>query len=162
MMTSANAYLQTHSDSEHRSRVMALYMAVFFGTTPVGAPLIGVLADDFGPRAALVIPGVASVLVTVALVGAYKSAARGGPEAASVRTAPNSNPTVARTRPNTNRYSGISAGIPSCHRKPQDPRPPQRQQGYLVVGKCGQCRLQARDLHEPPSPRTGAATASAT
>ena len=76
MMTSANAYLQTHSDSEHRSRVMALYMAVFFGTTPVGAPLIGVLADDFGPRAALVIPGVASVLVTVALVGAYRWAGR--------------------------------------------------------------------------------------
>jgi MFS family permease len=71
MMTSANAYLQTHTDSEHRSRVMALYLAVFFGTTPVGAPLIGTLADTLGPRAALVIPGLVSIAVTVALVLAH-------------------------------------------------------------------------------------------
>lgn len=76
MMTAANSYLQTRSDDEHRSRVMALYMAVFFGTTPVGAPLIGMLADAMGPRAALVVPGVLSVLLTVALVGAYRMASR--------------------------------------------------------------------------------------
>ncbi len=76
MMTGANSYLQTHSDAEHRSRVMALYMAVFFGTTPAGAPLIGMLADDFGPRAALVLPGVLSLLVTAGLVAAYLWARR--------------------------------------------------------------------------------------
>lgn len=76
MMTGANSYLQTRSDDDHRSRVMALYMAVFFGTTPVGAPLIGMLADAMGPRAALVIPGVLSVLITGALVAAYRLASR--------------------------------------------------------------------------------------
>lgn len=76
MMTAANSYLQTHSDDEHRSRVMALYMAVFFGTTPLGAPLIGMLAQAAGPRAALIVPGILSVLVTVGLVGAYRAAAR--------------------------------------------------------------------------------------
>jgi MFS family permease len=78
MMTSANAYLQTHTDSEHRSRVMALYLAVFFGTTPVGAPLIGTLADTLGPRAALVIPGLMSIVVTAVLVVAHRRAVAGG------------------------------------------------------------------------------------
>lgn len=76
MMTGANSYLQTRTDDAHRSRVMALYMAVFFGTTPAGAPLIGMLADAFGPRAALVVPGVLSVVLTVGLVAAYRVAAR--------------------------------------------------------------------------------------
>ena len=76
MMTAANSYLQTHSDTEHRSRVMALYMAVFFGTTPAGAPLIGLLADDFGARAAMVVPGMVSLVVTAGLVAAYLWARR--------------------------------------------------------------------------------------
>ncbi len=76
MMTGANSYLQTRTDDDHRSRVMALYMAVFFGTTPVGAPLIGLLADAMGPRAALVVPGLLSVLLTGALVAAYRVASR--------------------------------------------------------------------------------------
>lgn len=74
MMTAANSYLQTHTDDEHRSRVMALYMAVFFGTTPLGAPLIGALAEQFGPRAALIVPGVASVALTAGLVAAFRAA----------------------------------------------------------------------------------------
>ncbi len=74
MMTAANSYLQTRSDDDHRSRVMALYMAVFFGTTPLGAPLIGLLADALGPRAALVIPGLASVALTGLLVALYSAA----------------------------------------------------------------------------------------
>jgi len=81
MMTSANAYLQTRSDAGHRSRVMALYMAVFFGTTPAGAPLVGFLADYLGPRAALILPGLLSVVVTVALVAAYRWARRTGNQA---------------------------------------------------------------------------------
>lgn len=76
MMTGANSYLQTRTDDDHRSRVLSLYMAVFFGTTPVGAPLIGMLADDFGPRASLIVPGVVSLLATVGLVVAYRASTR--------------------------------------------------------------------------------------
>jgi len=93
MMTAANAYLQTHADAEHRSRVMALYMAVFFGTTPVGAPLVGLLADEFGPRAALVLPGLVSLLLTGALVAALRRA----------RRHPNRGP---RTAPGREAYTG--------------------------------------------------------
>lgn len=79
MMTAANSYLQTRSDDAHRSRVMALYMAVFFGTTPVGAPLVGVLADVLGPRAALIVPGLLSMALTAGLVVAYRAASRAHP-----------------------------------------------------------------------------------
>ncbi|HPE11740.1 MAG TPA: MFS transporter [Actinomycetota bacterium] len=95
MMTGANSYLQTRSDDDHRSRVMSLYMAVFFGTTPIGAPVIGLLADEFGPRAALVIPGVASLIVTGLLVTAYRAAR----SAEGVRAAPSTNPISASPAP---------------------------------------------------------------
>ncbi len=72
MMTGANSYLQTHTDDEHRSRVMALYLTVFFGTTPLGAPAVGWLAENLGPRAGLVIPGVLALAVAVALWFAFR------------------------------------------------------------------------------------------
>ena len=36
---------------------MALYVLVFMGGTPVGAPLIGALAEAFGPRSSIVLGG---------------------------------------------------------------------------------------------------------
>jgi hypothetical protein len=37
---------------------MALYVLVFLGGTPVGAPLVGALAEAFGPRSSLVLGGI--------------------------------------------------------------------------------------------------------
>lgn len=53
MMTSANAYVQTTTKPAMRGRVMALYMAIFAGGTPIGAPLVGFVANVAGPRWAL-------------------------------------------------------------------------------------------------------------
>ena len=53
MMTSANAYVQTTTAPSMRGRVMALYLAIFMGGTPIGGPLLGWVADAFGPRWAL-------------------------------------------------------------------------------------------------------------
>ena len=64
MMTAATSYLQTHTDKAHRGRVLAIYMAVFFGTTPVGAPVVGWLAEGFGARTSLWLPGLLGLLVT--------------------------------------------------------------------------------------------------
>ena len=50
MMTSANSYVQTTTDPVMRGRVMALYMAIFMGGTPIGAPLVGWVANVAGPR----------------------------------------------------------------------------------------------------------------
>ena len=62
MLTTANGYVQTTTDPAVRGRVLALYMAVIMGSTPVGAPIAGWVADAFGPRAAIVIGGVAGLL----------------------------------------------------------------------------------------------------
>jgi MFS family permease len=53
LMTTANGTVQTTTAPEMRGRVMALYMAVFMGGTPLGAPLVGWVANVFGPRWAI-------------------------------------------------------------------------------------------------------------
>ena len=51
-----------------RGRVMALYMAIFMGGTPLGAPLIGWIGARRGARAG---PSwIGTVAVAIALVGA--------------------------------------------------------------------------------------------
>jgi MFS family permease len=68
LMTTANGTVQTTTDPMMRGRVMALYMAIFMGGTPIGAPLVGAIANTLGPRWAL---GVAAVAGVVAfLIGA--------------------------------------------------------------------------------------------
>jgi len=53
LMTTANGIVQTTTAPVMRGRVMALYMAVFVGGTPIGAPIIGGIANALGPRWAL-------------------------------------------------------------------------------------------------------------
>jgi MFS family permease len=76
MMNTANAYVQTTVDPMVRGRVMALYMAIFAGGTPLGAPLMGAIANAAGPRLALVI-GTTSGLVAAAIAVAWLVAGRG-------------------------------------------------------------------------------------
>lgn len=64
-MTTANAYVQLGTEPGMRGRVMALYLAIFMGGTPLGAPLIGWLGDTAGPRWTI---GVGSVAVGLALL----------------------------------------------------------------------------------------------
>jgi MFS family permease len=54
MMNNANAYVQTTTEPSVRGRVMSLYMAIVMGGTPIGAPVIGAIANAFGPRWGLV------------------------------------------------------------------------------------------------------------
>lgn len=62
MLTTANAFVQTTTEPGLRGRVMALYMAVVMGSTPVGAPVAGWVADTFGPRSAIGVGAVAGML----------------------------------------------------------------------------------------------------
>lgn len=66
-MTTANAMVQLRVDPAMRGRVMALYMAVFAGGTPFGAPLIGWIGDAFGPRWTIAIGSVAVALTLAAV-----------------------------------------------------------------------------------------------
>lgn len=50
MLSTANGFVQTTTDPRVRGRVLSLYFAVLMGGTPIGAPVVGALADAFGPR----------------------------------------------------------------------------------------------------------------
>ena len=51
-MATGNTTLQLTADPQFRGRVMALWSVTFTGSTPVGGPIVGVVADDLGPRTA--------------------------------------------------------------------------------------------------------------
>jgi MFS family permease len=59
-----------------RGRVMALYSVVFLGSTPIGAPLVGWLAEVAGPRAGMAL-GAAAALAAAALAGGAYARAGG-------------------------------------------------------------------------------------
>lgn len=74
--TAANASVQLATSPDMRGRVMGIYMLVFTGGAPVGAPLIGWLSDLGGPRAGvllsglLVLVGTGLAVLTARLIGA--------------------------------------------------------------------------------------------
>ncbi|MEV8271657.1 MFS transporter [Microbacterium sp. NPDC077184] len=55
MLTTANGYVQTTTDPALRGRVLALYVAILMGGTPIGAPIVGWVASEFGPRTAILL-----------------------------------------------------------------------------------------------------------
>jgi predicted MFS family arabinose efflux permease len=66
VLNSCNALLQIESAPALRGRVMAIYMTIVMGGTPLGAPFIGWVGEQFGARWTLVLGGVL-VLVGVGL-----------------------------------------------------------------------------------------------
>ncbi|GFE14974.1 MFS transporter [Streptomyces glebosus] len=64
----ANSSIQMATDPAMRGRVMSLFMMVFVGGTPLGAPLVGWITDSFGPRIGFMAGGVVS-LAAALLIG---------------------------------------------------------------------------------------------
>jgi MFS family permease len=60
MITAANTFMQLHTEPGMRGRVMALYMMIFIGGTPLGAPLIGWIGEVAGARWTLLGGGLAT------------------------------------------------------------------------------------------------------
>jgi MFS family permease len=61
-MTTANGLVQLTTDARVRGRVMAIYLAIFLGGTPIGAPVVGWVANEFGPRWSLGVGGAAGLV----------------------------------------------------------------------------------------------------
>lgn len=75
-MNTANSTLQLSVAPEMRGRVMALYMLVFIGGNPVGAPMTGWLAAEFGGRSPFIVGGLIAAVSTA--VCGWVLARRGG------------------------------------------------------------------------------------
>jgi MFS family permease len=80
--TLARTLLQLATDRSLHGRVMALHSFVFLGTTPIGAPFLGWVCEQWGPRAGLVVGG-GTALLGAAVVW---------PQLRTVRPAPPSAP----------------------------------------------------------------------
>ncbi|MFD7418563.1 MFS transporter, partial [Kitasatospora purpeofusca] len=61
----ANTSVQMAADPEMRGRVMSLYMMVFAGGTPVGAPIVGWISDTYGARTGFAAGGAISVIAAL-------------------------------------------------------------------------------------------------
>ncbi len=65
MIATANAFVQMSVTAEMRGRVMALYMCIFMGGTPLGAPILGWVAEQWGARWTLIGGGALTFVGTV-------------------------------------------------------------------------------------------------
>ena len=67
-MITGNTMLQLNARPEARGRVMALYGIVFLGSTPIGAPIAGVLGEHLGARVGFVVSGLVAAGLGVSLL----------------------------------------------------------------------------------------------
>ncbi len=57
-----NSLLQIEAAPQMRGRVMSLWTIAFLGTTPIGGPIIGYIADHFSPRLGLATGGISAII----------------------------------------------------------------------------------------------------
>ena len=75
LMAQLSGMLTAQSEPSMRGRVLALQSVIFLGSTPVGGPIVGVIADHFGPRWAMASGGIAALAGGLGgLVSARRSA----------------------------------------------------------------------------------------
>ena len=60
-MTATTAIAQLRTDRQMLGRVLAVQMVLLIGTTPIGGPILGTLADAVGARAPVVIGGLGAL-----------------------------------------------------------------------------------------------------
>lgn len=75
-ITAANTTMQLSVPAELRGRVMALYLMVFMGGTPIGSPLVGWVGESFGARWSLILGGALSILGTLLCAALFLRARR--------------------------------------------------------------------------------------
>ncbi|MEU1734268.1 MFS transporter [Streptosporangium sp. NPDC020145] len=83
--TTANTSVQLAASPEMRGRVMGIYVLVFTGGAPIGAPVLGWIAELGGPRTGVAVGGVltmlgvgAAIMLTKAIGRRSRAVVRGG------------------------------------------------------------------------------------
>jgi len=64
-ITTANGAVQLSTDPAMRGRVIAIFLAIALGGTPIGAPIVGWVADAYGPRRALWVAAAAGICASL-------------------------------------------------------------------------------------------------
>jgi MFS family permease len=65
---SSNSLMQLSTEPVMRGRVMAIRVAVALGGTPIGAPIVGWIADRFGPRWAMGVGAAAGLAAAIVMI----------------------------------------------------------------------------------------------
>lgn len=60
VISGSNALVQLRADTAMRGRVLALFGIVFLGSTPIGGPIVGTVAEVFNPRASILVGAIAA------------------------------------------------------------------------------------------------------
>jgi MFS family permease len=63
----ANSHMQALSRQEFRGRVMSIYSLLGLGTTVIGGPLVGAVSQQWNPRVAVGLAGVATIATAASL-----------------------------------------------------------------------------------------------
>ena len=74
-MITGNTMLQLQAAPQARGRVMALYGIVFLGSTPIGAPIAGVIGQRLGPQVGFVLSGLVAAALGRSLLWARRRVA---------------------------------------------------------------------------------------
>ena len=75
-LSSANATLQLNSVEHMRGRVMSLYATAFLGTTPIGAPLVGLMIAGTDPRIGIFVGAMVTLATGLMLVVQLRAGTR--------------------------------------------------------------------------------------
>lgn len=73
VITTANSAIQMSTEPVMRGRVMAVYLAIFQGGTPIGAPFVGWIGDVLGPRWSILVGPIATSITLVVVLGWYRT-----------------------------------------------------------------------------------------
>jgi len=71
-MITANSIVQVNSDPAIRGRVMGIYLLIFMGGTPVGSPVIGLMAEAIGIRSTIAACGAICLIATTIIWFKFK------------------------------------------------------------------------------------------
>jgi MFS family permease len=96
-----NSTIQLAAAPAMRGRVMALYSIVFLGSTPIGAPLVGWLAQVADPRAGMVLGAAAALAAAAFAAVAYARRRQPADRRSGRRRLTSAAPTAGYNRPGT-------------------------------------------------------------
>ncbi len=118
-----NSTLQLEVAPDMRGRVMALYSVVFLGSTPIGGPLAGLVAQGASPRVALLLGALAALAAAAgAALFARRRVSAGAPAAPAPRSGAGHTSPGTPVRRRSRGHRSAAAGRGAGRRERRSPR----------------------------------------